>query len=152
MTKIINIQKYISKACKKAEYKKVINKHKQALMTNRTMAEKGLIEILQINNIRFEFQRIFNVETSKKPKYKIVDFYLPDYKLVVEVDGNYHQDIKQVRKDHGRTNKLIKKAGIDNVVRFTNDEIEHLDHEQIINRIMSYVINLSNKNLKLRSF
>lgn len=51
----------------------------------------------------------------------IVDFYLPDYNLVVEVDDKSHREKKRVLKDAQRTEKL-KKRGIE-VVRFTNEEV-----------------------------
>ena len=29
-----------------------------------------------------------------KPFHRIVDFYLPQYRLIIEIDGGYHNDTK----------------------------------------------------------
>lgn len=51
----------------------------------------------------------------------IVDFYCHEAKLVVEVDGGYHETSEQKEKDEGRTFEL-EKFGI-RTVRFSNDEV-----------------------------
>ncbi|HEX8041761.1 MAG TPA: endonuclease domain-containing protein [Chryseosolibacter sp.] len=56
----------------------------------------------------------------------IADFYCHECKLIIELDGEYHNEMEQIQYDTGRTYELnefkIK------VVRFTNIEVlEHLD-------------------------
>ena len=51
----------------------------------------------------------------------IADFYCHECKLIIEIDGGYHNDIEQRQYDEGRTYELnefkIK------VIRFTNNEV-----------------------------
>lgn len=51
----------------------------------------------------------------------IADFYCHECKLVVEIDGEYHNDVEQQEYDNGRTYEL---AELDlKVIRFTNQEV-----------------------------
>lgn len=52
----------------------------------------------------------------------ILDFYCHSAKLVIEVDGEYHNDMDQQVYDEGRTNELME-MGLE-IIRFTNDEVE----------------------------
>ncbi len=51
----------------------------------------------------------------------IIDFYAPQYMLAIEIDGGYHDNPDQIKKDTIRTVKLNNK-GI-SVLRFTNKEV-----------------------------
>ncbi len=62
----------------------------------------------------------------------IVDFYCPQYKLVIELDGEYHGDIKQQIYDLKRTD-ILQSIGM-KVIRFTNQEVID-DVEQVIKEI-----------------
>lgn len=61
----------------------------------------------------------FNIEHPKHDLYIICDFLVPQYGLIVEVDGGYHakQKDKDVRRDHS----LVKKGLM--VQRFTNEQV-----------------------------
>jgi very-short-patch-repair endonuclease len=51
----------------------------------------------------------------------IVDFYCPEYGLVVEVDGQQHTHPSQVASDEERTAYLVGR-GL-RVLRFSNDQV-----------------------------
>ena len=51
----------------------------------------------------------------------MVDFYCHEYKLVIEVDGDIHNDEITCQYDLGRT-EVLNKFGL-KVIRFTNDQI-----------------------------
>ena len=56
----------------------------------------------------------------------IFDFYCPEIKLAIEVDGNVHQNIDQKERDNLRT-EIVTDHGI-LVVRFRNSDVtDHLD-------------------------
>ena len=81
-----------------------------------TEAESIVWDILKSKNIdghKFRRQHII--------KDYIVDFVCLHNKLVIEIDGEYHLDGKQIVKDKSRTEDL-QKSGY-TVVRFTNDEV-----------------------------
>jgi very-short-patch-repair endonuclease len=51
----------------------------------------------------------------------IADFYCHERKLLIELDGGYHQEQSQSEYDKGRTFQLTE-LGI-TVIRFTNEEV-----------------------------
>jgi very-short-patch-repair endonuclease len=83
---------------------------------NMTLAEKILWK-------KLKDRKIFNVKFRKQHPVWIfiVDFYCHEYKLVIEIDGDIHEDIEVVDYDLGRTAEL-NKFGL-KVIRFTNDQI-----------------------------
>ena len=83
-----------------------------------------------------------------KPKFRrqhpvnifIVDFYCHEYRLVIEIDGEIHNNEETKEYDLGRTAEL-KKYGI-SVLRFTNDEvIYNLDY--VVTRILEVLTKLT---------
>ena len=54
--------------------------------------EKEIAEILNKENIKYESQKTF--EYCKDKKALPFDFYLPNYNLIIEYDGEQHFDIK----------------------------------------------------------
>ena len=52
----------------------------------------------------------------------IVDIYIPEKKLIIEVDGKYHDTEEQKIKDKTRED-YIKKAGFE-IIRFRNEDVK----------------------------
>lgn len=100
-------------------------KFREELIANQTTAEKSAKALLKSMGIKYEFQKIFYYK-SKIDKYKtcfyIVDFYLPDANMAIEIDGEYHQTSKQKTADKKRT-MVLRGSGLSDVVRFTNDQV-----------------------------
>lgn len=93
----------INKRLELDEYNLKVNKtrdknnlYKMKLKTKATKAEIIVGNYLYENKIHFKFQKGFFV-----PFHRIVDFYLPNKKIIIEVDGGYHNEIeaKDRRKD-----------------------------------------------------
>jgi len=53
-----------------------------------------------------------------KPYYRIVDFYLPEQNLVIEIDGPCHDPEKDLRRDEW----FSRERGI-RIIRFTNEQV-----------------------------
>ena len=114
--------------------KRNIFKNASELRKNMTVAEKQLWSRLNGSQLGVRFKRQHPIDIF------IADFYCHKYKLVVEVDGEYHNDEDQLEYDEGRTAEL-ERFGI-TVIRFTNDEVmedidwvvmeieKHLNHPQ----------------------
>ncbi|MBD1823524.1 endonuclease domain-containing protein [Cyanobacteria bacterium FACHB-DQ100] len=84
------------------------------LRQNLTPAEKILWQALnkrQLNGLKFRCQH--------PVKSFIVDFYCPQHRLVIELDGEIHD--RQVEYDAARTEKL-NQLGY-RVIRFRNQEV-----------------------------
>lgn len=82
----------------------------------------------QINGIRFHRQRILGPY--------IVDFYAPSVRLVIEIDGPYHDEIKSLEKDRIRDQYLID-TNI-KIIRIKNDQIL-LELEKVIETIYTEI-------------
>jgi very-short-patch-repair endonuclease len=80
-------------------------------------------------------KEIFNVKFRKQHPVSIfiVDFYCHECKLVIEVDGDYHNDEDQKEYDCDRTSDL-NNLGL-KVIRFTNFEIIN-EIDQVIKTIL----------------
>ena len=103
----------------KEEPKENIAEHyKHILEVNATYAERVLYSFLT-GKIDFEFQKI--IYTDNKKHFFIADFYIPSKNLIIELDGEYHEDAKQQNKDIWRT-KVLKSLGY-RVIRFKNKQI-----------------------------
>lgn len=83
---------------------------------NATDGEKAMKDVLEKNCIAFEFQKPCLV----CGKSYIMDFFLPNYGVCIEVDGGYHDTQEQLIKDREKTNRLAMTGIL--VVRFTNEE------------------------------
>lgn len=107
--------------------------NKAKLTQTATNAEKKFIGILKSNDIKYEFQKICYYED----KYYIVDFFIPESKIVVEIDGRYHDNSKQQADDELRTRRLIKLCGVSRVIRFTNNELDNV--EKVVGKLREYL-------------
>lgn len=92
--------------------------YKHILEVNATYAER-LLKTFLAGKIDFEFQKI--IYTDNKKHFFIADFYIPSKNLIVELDGEYHDNIKQQDKDIWRT-QILKSLGYE-VIRFKNKQI-----------------------------
>ena len=104
--------------------------YKHILEVNATYAER-LLKTFLAGKIDFEFQKI--IYTDNKKHFFIADFYIPSKNLIVELDGEYHDNIKQQDKDIWRT-QILKSLGYE-VIRFKNKQI-------IESRDLSWVLNI----------
>ena len=91
--------------------------YKHILEINATYAERVLYSFLT-GKINFEFQKIIYTDNKH---FFIADFYIPSKNLIIELDGEYHDDAKQQNKDIWRT-KVLKSLGY-RVIRFKNKQI-----------------------------
>ena len=86
----------------------------RALRKNMTKEERHLwYDFLRGYEIRFLRQKIAG-------RY-ILDFYCPQAKLAIELDGSQHYDPKEMVKDSERT-EYLKQFGI-SVIRIPNNEV-----------------------------
>lgn len=99
---------------------------REDLIKKQTQSEKLFKAYLKSLDIAYMFQKIFYTEKS----FRIVDFYLPQCNVVIEIDGKYHDDNKV--SDFIRTVEL-ENYGVQKIYRFSNDEV--LNSEITLNRI-----------------
>ena len=91
--------------------------YKHLLEVNATYAERLLKKFLT-GKIDFEFQKIIYTDNKH---FFIADFYIPSQNLIIELDGEYHDDIKQQDKDK-KKKKILQSFGY-RIIRFKNKQI-----------------------------
>ena len=95
----------------------------------QTEAEKVLWKELRNSNLGFKIRRQHYIGNF------IVDFVSLDKKLVIEIDGGYHNDIEQKERDEERT-LILEQKHYFKVIRFTNQEVEK-DLSTVLSKIKS---------------
>ena len=102
-----------------------------------TEAERLLWHYLKEKKIGYKFRRQHIVGEY------ITDFINLKHKLIIEIDGKYHQEAEQVIKDTQRTQYLEQKGYT--VIRFTNEEIfNHM--EDVIKKIKETIMAIDSHN------
>jgi len=118
--------------------KKNLKDKRKQLRNNPTQAEAFLWGYLKNSQLE---GRKFRRQSSIK-NY-IVDFYCPEEKLVIELDGDFHFDEKAI-KDDGKRTKEIEEEGL-KVIRFENQKVL-LNLDKVLNEIKNHF----RKNRKLK--
>lgn len=121
--------KVLRKQARKDRIKRIVKaklgdkakKFRADLVKNQTPSETKMKAILKFMGIKYEFQKIFYTETT----FYIVDFYLPDRNIVIELDGGYHNTKEQKAKDRKRSKALM--GEIDGVYRLKNEAVENVE-------------------------
>ena len=100
------------------------------MRSNPTEAELILRDYVRANHLGHKFLFQFIIGQF------IVDFFCPDCKLIIEVDGGYHSEPKQEYDDEQRT-QMLESLGY-RVIRFTNEQVLY-DIDYVVNEIKSYM-------------
>jgi len=104
----------------------ILFRYAKQLRNNPTRAEEILWKYLKGNQLGVKFRRQHPISGY------IADFYCHKFRLVIEVDGDYHFDSEQRKYDKFRSEDM-EEFGI-KVIRFTNDEVLH-NTESVIEQI-----------------
>ncbi len=89
---------------------------RRALRRNQTKAEAIFWSKVRNNQLGIKFRRQYSVERF------VIDFYAPDVRLAIELDGAVHFTDEAQARDSARE-AVISKYGI-SFLRFTNHDIE----------------------------
>jgi len=106
------------------EYKQLIKQRARKLRNNPTDAEKAMWNILRLGRLkglRFLRQHPILFHINNNVHFFIPDFYCPQYKLIIEVDGDIHNKEKQKEEDAVRTG-MLEDMGY-KLVRFKNKDV-----------------------------
>ena len=94
-TSTLHTSKGSAKPYKEESKENTAEYYKHILEVNATYAEK-LLKAFLTGKIDFEFQKIIYTDNKH---FFIADFYIPSKNLIIELDGEYHDDAKQQEKD-----------------------------------------------------
>lgn len=113
---------------------KQLKEKAKALLLKPTVAEQKAYNILSQHRFIFQKQKIFG--------FYILDIYIPNRLLVVEIDGGYHND----RTEHDKIrDQFCKDMGL-KVLRIKNHNVNTI-REKVL--AISKVKNYKEKSLKI---
>jgi very-short-patch-repair endonuclease len=75
-------------------------------LRNRTRAEMAFAELIDRHRILYEVEKLF----LNGDRWILVDFYLKDRMLAIELDGSVHDNQKEY--DRGRDDWLLRQYGV----------------------------------------
>lgn len=102
--------------------------YSKQLVTRATRWELIFKKVLDKNSFNYIFQH--PVICNSKKLY-ILDFYFPEYNIVIEIDGyQYHSTKAQIKADNLRTRRL-KAEGIQ-VRRLTNKQVTFFNEDTLL--------------------
>ena len=93
----------------------ILKEYSREMRKNPTDAERAAWTVLSDENLGYKFRRQHIIGDY------IVDFVCLEKQLVIEIDGEYHNEWEQQINDEQRTEWLHKRGF--NVIRFTNAEV-----------------------------
>ena len=105
----------------------------RALRRKNTRCESILWQKLRnkkLNGAKFHRQHAIKFIIDRHKRFFVADFYCPEHKLVIEIDGKIHE--RQKEYDELRT-YIINTIGI-KVIRFKNVEVEN-NFENVVSKI-----------------
>ncbi len=101
------------------------------LRRSMTEAEKLLWRKLRNRQVKgYRFRRQHPIRDF------VVDFFCYDAKLIVELDGDVHNDPFQMERDKERT-KVLKDLGLTEI-RFSNDEVFN-NPDEVVSKIADHL-------------
>lgn len=101
------------KTARKLVTQRVLDLRKRATWAEKIFNDK----MRKACPVKYQFQRGF----IKGGYFAITDFYIPSRKICIEIDGDYHKDPEQQKKDKRRDNWLRNVRGM-KVCRLTNKQ------------------------------
>jgi len=116
---------------------------KKKLVKKATSSEVHMIRLLSENQTTFEFQKVIYIDTS----FIVLDFYLKDRKIVIELDGGQHFKDANVAIDKNRDNYL-KSQGI-KVLRISNSKAMSLNKDSLRKLISDFDKRYLSKKLRI---
>ena len=115
-------------------YNPALVERAREMRKNPTPAEQKLWNLLR-NTIPFG-RGGFRVWRQRPIDHFIVDFYIPQLKLVIEVDGDFHFSPDGLAYDQERS-RILEGYGLF-IIRFTNQEVLH-NLDEVWERICEFL-------------
>lgn len=105
-------------------------KYRSKLIIKATESELIFKKYLEENKIKFIFQKGFLL-----PFHRIVDFYIPGKKIIIEIDGGYHKNPAERMKDRFKDKRFLEARGM-NTIRITNEQVFDNSFNEVIHKYL----------------
>lgn len=110
------------------------------LRQNMTATEKIMWEVLKNKQfLGYKFRRQHPIHIY------IVDFYCHELELIIEIDGEYHNQTAQISKDLERSS-LLKFQNL-HVIRFSNERVYN-SIDDVLRNLTQYVVELPHHKIQ----
>ena len=109
------------------------------LRKKKTAAEQAFWEIIrnrQINNLKFYRQKPIFFKYDEQKRMFIADFYCPECKLIIELDGKIHEKQKEYDK---LRDYIINNLGL-NIIRIKNEEVYQEEMQSKLEKLITKYI------------
>lgn len=110
---VYKYQRYLSHSQPKLKLSSL--SYREKLSNEETKPEKHFRSILDDGGYNYEAQYLI----LTKGQFFIADFYLPDYHLIIELDGAHHFTDEGKLKDQNR-DQIFRELGYPNIKRISN--------------------------------
>jgi very-short-patch-repair endonuclease len=127
-----NRKKTQSKMSKLVHNNQIFEERRRELRKNQTKAEETLWWYLRDQKLGVKFKRQHSIGGY------ILDFYCPEKKLIVELDGKIH-NMKEAKEYDKIRDKFFRQLGYQ-ILRFWNSEIER-DIKKVLEKIENLMNN-----------
>ena len=117
------------------------NKHSKQF-SRQLRRESTLAEVLLWNQLKSRSMSGYPFNRQKPLKNYIVDFYCKPLNLVIELDGQYHNDESIKVRDEKRQ-KILELMNL-NFLRFTEEQVR-CDLEKVVRAIQRYIMDYEKK-------
>lgn len=137
----VNLRIKPSKSKNKSNKKRSsISGQKEDIIKERTKLARIRIRKLRRFPTRYEnimkrkltragFKYVFQKAFFNEYYFCIVDFFLRKHRLIIEIDGKYHDEYEQRKKDRGH-NKFLSSMGFV-VIRIKNEDVEKITNSEL---------------------
>lgn len=121
-----------------AEQVNILSQREERLRERPTKYETRMLGLLASSKEQYIFQKVFPTKNS----YAIADFWLPERRVCMEIDGRYHNKPKHAQYDAERDKQIEELWGA-KTIRIQNKEVDKMKVEDILNLLDKYKINRS---------
>lgn len=121
---------------KRRSYEELAKKCSEEQRKKANRLERKVKAVLEFSGVNYIWQQPFWNSTQ----FYVVDFYLPDHKIVIECDGSYHEEMKE--RDEERTMWLRCNMPVKEVVRIHYTQFFSNCKEETEENLLIYLNNL----------
>lgn len=115
---------------KSSQKSQLVQRYRLRRLAKATEAEQAFEKILTDSGLDYKVERAF---FKNKATFCFADFYLgKPYRVVIEIDGEYHLEETQIFKDIEKENYLLSRGY--HVIRFSNDMV--LNNPDLVKQLL----------------
>lgn len=122
-------EEYLKKRKRRAE------RFSERLKKRQTPSEVRFAQLLDKAKVTYESQKVVMIPNGS---FYIIDFFIPNRGVCVEIDGGYHLKEEQIELDKAK-DCFLRGEGY-HVLRLFNEAVKELDTTSLMNRLERYPI------------